>query len=523
MVHLRRLIALTLALFAAVTLGVGVASAQDRPDVPPPVESPRLNLDDYGDDGNAFQQGFAECKDEDLSLTDKLTDPSTYAGLAFGGLGGFTAGLFNDNVRCSASNMLQHPLAGMGTALSNTMSAFWGDPVGKFAKAVIEGNTSAFATVMTFWMSVPIPSLTGGAAITGIRNITFEIQLVALAIGIAYAGMKLAVARKQAVAEGADETAKMLTRTIFSIWTAPLLVITLHQLGDSFSTWVINTASDGDLGGKITAISWIDEQTGLGPVVSLVLAGIGLLGSVVQLVALLIREAVLALVVALSPIAAASSATGTGRQTWSSMIAFTIAALLFKPVASLLYAFAFWAASSDTAADAVIGAVLLAVAGLALPSLMRVISPAVSTISAGGGQVAAMAGATGAIAGGGAAMMSKAGGSGGVAPSGGGGGGGGQGSGGAGGGQGAPASGAKNGSAYGGRYSGGGSGGGAAAGGAKSAGMGKAAVAAGGVATGVGATVAGTAKAMQSAGRGLQQASSFAEGAIGNYHGQVPR
>ena len=147
MVHLRRLIALTLALFAAVTLGVGVASAQDRPDVPPPVESPKLNLDDYGDDGNAFQQGFAECKDEDLSLTDKLTDPSTYAGLAFGGIGGFTAGLFNDNVRCSASNMLQHPLAGMSTALSNTASAFWGDPVGKFAKAVIEGSTTAFATV----------------------------------------------------------------------------------------------------------------------------------------------------------------------------------------------------------------------------------------------------------------------------------------------------------------------------------------------------------------------------------------
>lgn len=520
MVHLRRLIALTLAILAAVTLGVGIATAQDRPNVPPPSDSPRLNLDDYGDDGNAFQQGFEECKNEDLSLTEKLTDPSTYAGLAFGGLGGFTTGLFNDNVRCSASNMLQHPLAGLGTAWSNTASAFWGDPVGKFTKAVIEGNTSAFATVMTFWMSVPIPSLTGGAAITGIRNITFEIQLVALAIGIAYAGIKLAVARKQAVAEGADETAKMLTRTIFSIWTAPVLVITLHQLGDSFSTWVIDTASGGDLGGKITAISWIDEQTGLGPVVSLVLAGIGLLGSVVQLVALLIREAVLALVVALSPIAAASSATGTGRQTWSSMIAFTIAALLFKPVASLLYAFAFWAASSDTAADAVIGAVLLAVAGLALPSLMRVISPAVSTISAGGGQVAAMAGATGAIAGGGAAMMSKAGGSGGVAGSGGGGGG--QGGGGGGGGQGAPASGAKNGSAYGGRYSGGG-GGGAAAGGAKSAGMGKAAVAAGGVATGVGAVVAGTAKAMQSAGRGLQQASSFAEGAIGNYHGQVPR
>ncbi|QTJ71255.1 hypothetical protein HYG77_38040 (plasmid) [Rhodococcus sp. ZPP] len=180
-----------------------------------------------------------------------------------------------------------------------------------------------------------------------------------------------------------------------------------------FSTWVLQQASGGDLGAKVTAIAWIDEKTGLGPVLALVLTGLGLLGSVSQLIALLVREAVLAIVVGLAPVAAAQSATGTGRQSWATMMGFVVAALLFKPVASLFYVFAFWSSSSNVASAAVIGSVLLAVAGLSLPSLMAAVGPVGGGGGGGAQQAAAMAGATGAVLGSAAALGTR-GGSGGV-------------------------------------------------------------------------------------------------------------
>ncbi|NMM90666.1 hypothetical protein B2J88_41125 [Rhodococcus sp. SRB_17] len=530
---LKKIVAAVAVLVAAILLAAVPASAQDRPDVPPPSHSPQLNLEDKTQqEGNDFQKDRRECKEnseaaearnkERLEEFDRTGDKTLVNEQ-------WETTMENSAVReagCLLGSLFSNPGAAFSTALSSTASTFWGDPVGKFTKAVMEGNVAAFSTVMTFWMSIPIPGLTGGDAMAGIRNLTWEIQLVAFAIGMIVAATKLVIARQQAVSEGADETAKMLTRTIFAAGLLPTLVIIFHLAGDAFSTWVIQQASGGDLNAKINGIAWVDEKTGLGPVLALVLSGLGLLGSVMQLIALLVREAVLAIVVGLAPVAAAQSATGTGRQSWSTMMGFVVAALLFKPVASLFYAFAFWAASSNTASDAVVGSVLLAVAGLSLPSLMAAIGP----VGAGGGggsqQAAAMAGATGAVIGGAAALGSR-GGSGGVRAGGAGGGS----SSGGGGGKGSPASGAK--SSYAGRFSGGGSSGGGASGGGAS-GTRRAASSAvrtaalvgsgvGAVGAAAGALGRGAAAAGQAASQGAASASNIAGGAVGNYHGQIPR
>ena len=521
MAILKRLLAVAIAAAVLMLIGGGTAFAQDRPSVPPPSEGPALNLP-VQDGQNDFQKTFEECKNnipDDMEGAEKWIDE--HIGIIQ------WANDAADNVSCTMDATDAHPGDAFSTLLTNTASTFWDDPVGKLTKAVMEGNVAAFSTVMTFWISVPIPGLTGGEAMSGIRNLTWEIQLVAFVIGMIIAASKLAIARQQAVAEGADETAKMLVRTVFSAGLLPTLVIIFHLIGDVFSTWVLQQASGGDLNAKVTAIAWVDEKTGLGPVLALVLTGLGLLGSVSQLIALLVREAILAVVVGLAPIAAAQSATGTGRQSWSTMMGFVIAALLFKPVASLLYVFAFWTSSSNVVSSAVIGSVLLAVAGLSLPSLMKAIGP----VDAGGGggaqQAAAMAGATGAVLGSAAALgsrgsspMSKAGGAG--NGSSGGGKSGGSGS------KGSPASGAR--SAYGGRFSGGASGARSAAAAAARTlgrtGTGVAGAVGAGTrtaATAAGALGRGAASAGQAVTQGTASAAHIASGAVGDYHGQIPR
>ncbi|WP_027507128.1 hypothetical protein [Rhodococcus sp. UNC23MFCrub1.1] len=506
---MRRLATAVVLLLALIGLGAGTASAQEPEPVAP--------ITGIAEDGNAFQQQRREC------LADTLD------GNAFQNFMNQVTGEVVAEGACLIQSFEDNPGDAVATAASSAASAFWGDSVGDFAKAVMEGNAQAFRTVMTFWMTAGIPGLGAETAMSGLRNIVTGFTVAALFASLVIAMTKLAVARKQAVMEGATETASMLVRTVFTVALLPVLVLMFHQGGDAASAYALERFVGGDLNEKITAITAFDEKTGLGPVFALACAGFAFLGSVAQLIALLIREAVLCVVVAVIPLAAASSATATGRSSYKSMIAFTLGALLFKPVATLLYLFAFWAQSSssgDPVASVIIGSVLLAVVGFALPTLVRIIAPAAETIAAGGVQAAGLAAAGGALAGGAGMLGAKALSTGARALGGTGGGSG------PGPGMGAAGTGAKAPAGYRGQYTGG-----APVLGklhTASGAVGRAARGASGVAAatrgGTAATLGGAAGAVRTAASGARSAAqvagglgSAAGGAVGNYHGRIPR
>ncbi|MGW5268276.1 hypothetical protein ACWEQ4_06460 [Rhodococcus sp. NPDC003994] len=509
----RILLVLLTALTALLT--TALPAAAQEPTAPPTSPVTRI-----ADQGNEFQQTRREC----------LEGESPFGEGWFGDLldASGTRDLL-DQGWCLDQGFTAAPGDALATAAASAASAFWGDSVGDFAKAVMEGNAQAFRTVMTFWMTAGIPGLGAETAMSGLRNIVTGFTVAALFASLVIAMTKLAVARKQAVMEGATETASMLVRTVFTVALLPVLVLMFHQAGDVASAYALERFLGGDLNEKITAITAFDEKTGLGPVFALACAGFAFLGSVAQLIALLIREAVLCVVVAVIPLAAASSATATGRSSYKSMIAFTLGALLFKPVATLLYLFAFWAQSSssgDPVASVIIGSVLLAVVGFALPTLVRIIAPAAETIAAGGGQAAGLAAAGGALAGGAGALGARAlstgaralGGTGGGA--------------GPGPGMGAAGTGAKAPAGYRGQYTGGApvlgklhtaSG---AVGRTTRAGS----SVAGAVRGGTAATLGGAAGAVRTAASGARatgqvagRLTAAAEGAVGNYHGRIPR
>ncbi|WP_143537204.1 hypothetical protein [Rhodococcoides fascians] len=495
----------------------GLAHAQDPTPAPVPNLTEQINP---GADGNDFQQQRREClaggSDAivDGGIADKLLD-------AIGGRGAA------DQFFCLDSAFSDHPGDALSTAADSALSTFWGDPVGDFAKSVMEGNTQAFRSVMTFWMSSGIPGLAAENAMSGLRNIIAGFTVVALFASIVIAMTRLAIARKQAVMEGATETANMLVRTVITVSLLPILVLMFHQVGDVASAYALEKFVGGDLNEKITAITAFDDKTGLGPILALACAGFAFLGSVAQLIALLIREAVLCVVVAVIPLAAAASATGTGRSSYKSMIAFTLGALLFKPVATLLYLFAFWASSassSDQIATVIIGSVLLAIIGFSLPTLIKIVAPAADTISAGGREVGQLGSAGGAVMGSAGMATSRA--LGAVANNVAG-----SATGGKGGASGAAGTGARSTPGFQGRYNGGSS---PSHAGASSGPMGAArkvgsAVGSAGR-TASSAGLRGAAGALKTAGTVASTAGSAstalgsaAEGAVGNYHGRIQR
>lgn len=512
----RAVVILLLSLIAVVGAS-GLAHAQDPTPAPTPNLTEQINPDA---DGNDFQKQRRECLAagspviEDGGLADSFLDSIGARGAA-------------DQFFCLDSAFSDHPGDAFSTAVSSASSAFWGDPVGDFTKSVMEGNTQAFRSVMTFWMSSGIPGLAAENAMSGLRNIVSGFTVVALFASIVIAMTKLAIARKQAVMEGATETANSLVRTVITVSLLPILVLMFHQCGDIGSAFLLERFVGGNLDEKITAITAFDDKTGLGPILALACAGFAFLGSVAQLIALLIREAVLCIVVAVIPMAAAASATGTGRSSYKSMIAFVLGALLFKPIATLFYLFAFWASSAsstDQIATVIIGSVLLAVVGFALPTLIKIVAPAADTISASGREVGLLGSAGGAVMGGGAMAASRALGSAANTVSG-------SATGGRGGASGAAGTGARPTPGLQGRYTGGSS---PSHAGASTGPMGAArragSAAASAGRTGTSAGMRGAAGALKAAGTVARAAGSAsnalgsaAEGAVGNYHGRIQR
>lgn len=515
----RAVVILLMSLVAVAGAG-GLAHAQDPAPAPAPNLTEQINPDA---DGNEFQQQRRECVAEG--------SPVLGDGWLDGILDGTVVGDIADEALCLDSAFSDNPGDALTTAVDSAASAFWGDPVGDFTRSVMEGNTQAFRSVMTFWMSSGIPGLAAENAMSGLRNIIAGFTVVALFASIVIAMTKLAVARKQAVMEGATETANMLVRTVITVSLLPILVLMFHQVGDVASAYALEKFVGGDLDEKITAITAFDDKTGLGPILALACAGFAFLGSVAQLIALLIREAVLCVVVAVIPLAAAASATNTGRSSYKSMIAFTLGALLFKPVATLLYLFAFWASSAsadDQIATVIIGSILLAVVGFSLPTLIKIVAPAADSISASGREVGMLGAAGGAVMGAGGMAASRALGAAANTVSGSA-----SGAAGAAGSSGAAGTGARPATGLQGRYTGGSSSGTSHAG-ASSGPMGAArkvgSAAASAGRTGTSATLRGAAGALRTAGsvgRATGSASSTlgsaAEGAVGNYHGRIQR
>ncbi|WP_194853166.1 hypothetical protein [Nocardia sp. SYP-A9097] len=257
---------------------------------------------------------------------------------------------------------------------------------------------------MTWWVTLPSPQLasnTGepGPVLTSIREYTSGLQVLLMIAGILFAAARLAMAKRGGVAGEAQESFLIFARAVFASMMFSALITTGTKAGDAFSNWVIFGATRGDLDGAISRLVDYDLRTNgsLGTGVLLLLWMLGLISMLVQLVMLVIRQAVLVLVVAGVPLAAAAAGTGPGSQAYKRMLSWALAFVLWKPVGALVYAIAFTAAGTGNGGQpdaqlALLGLLLLLSVSVVLPALMRLIAPAVSTLGGGGGAAAALAG-----------------------------------------------------------------------------------------------------------------------------------
>jgi type IV secretion system protein TrbL len=291
------------------------------------------------------------------------------------------------------------------------------------AKDAASGITDVIKMIATSWLSIPSPFTTGSgtnvSAATDPTSTWLQTQLewalgAAMILGIlaAVTFTIIKAARGKQVGDDVHGIFDSIIRVIAVAVFGDVMVGLLLAVTGDFSSWILNQAgtSYSSLGASLdlTSIAATD------PFMVVILGCVVLVGALVQVVIVAGIAAVLPILVGMWPMSAAWSGTEAGNQTWKKHSGWILAAILYKPACAIIYAVSFkmftggvpcpqgttCEAQTNSELNQVLGCLLLLLAALALPALLRLIVPAVAAIGGISGGEALAAGAalaTGAV------------------------------------------------------------------------------------------------------------------------------
>lgn len=282
------------------------------------------------------------------------------------------------------------------------ISGLTDDAMGNMAKAILEGMSQMVTTLSTFWVSTPTVNLTsqdGSTASPVVSMVNSELMPWTLALAVLaviLGGIRLIWEQRGAPLK--DLLRSLVTLTLVSglgLGVISILVIA----ADAFSAAIINRSTDGKGFAESMQLLILTNQTGVGVFILIVLGLIGLLASLVQIVLMVVRSGMLVILAGILPTTSAFTNTEMGRQWFQKAVGWTIAFILYKPAAAIVYSVAFLlmgGKGQDALIGSITGFTLMIVALFALPALMRFVTPMVGAVASGGG--AGAGAAVGAIA-----------------------------------------------------------------------------------------------------------------------------
>ena len=336
-----------------------------------------------------YQKKYVKCLKEAL-------DPNARSSVLYSRIPLLFAGLQMSCAQRSGATSPMKTLAKLGVTFN---SIFWGDPIGKFTKALYEGNTQAMQLVMTFWMNFDMSRRVDVNANTqGVKNIVFGLSGMALIASFLVGGIRMVTSRRKGLQEGLEDMGQDLGKWFIFSTCFPGAIASALAVSDELSKSILDNFGATSPDTFIQMTDFTDSAAG--PVIMAILAIIAIAGSIMQLLALIIRALILPIAVGLTPLFAALSFSETGRSGLHHLVSYTIAALAFKPICALLYAVVLWnvtrpAQDADPNSwlpliDDVVNVVMIALTGLIAPTLVRMLVPVVSQAGGtGGGQLLA--------------------------------------------------------------------------------------------------------------------------------------
>lgn len=261
---------------------------------------------------------------------------------------------------------------------------------------------STIETLGSFWVTVPTIPLgdTQGNPsdpVGFLQGHTWWIWSTLMVFSVLYAAGQMIWSRK---GQPLMELVAALIRSLLASSAGLGAVVILLQVGDSYSTWILDKSVEGGFTQGLKNIMSSESASDLQ--IFMIVAGIiAMLVSLVQICLLIVRSALSVLLAGTLPLAYSATNTQWGKQWSQKHASWLIAFVLYKPVAATIYAAAFKVTGSaltgqlEGAATSIVGLmsglVLMVAALFALPAMMRLIVPAVGAASAGGAMFAGAA------------------------------------------------------------------------------------------------------------------------------------
>ncbi|WP_306540163.1 hypothetical protein [Rothia mucilaginosa] len=269
-----------------------------------------------------------------------------------------------------------------------------------FINSLFHGVTDSLGDLAkslgSFWVNTPSIPLTGeDNAVTFIRDTTLWYVGVLMVISVLIAAGQMMWTRK-----GQPLTELLSSLLKFAIINAASVsgVTMLLDSGDKFSAWIIKQATDEGFEKALSNLlgpEVFKSEISVGIAIFAIVMGIiAIIVSVIQIGLLIVRSAMALILVGTLPLAFSATNTSWGKQWSQKHVSWLIAFILYKPVASLVYAAAFKVFGDYGKIDGdagqrmvyfISGLVLMVGALFALPAMMRLIVPAVGAAAGAGG------------------------------------------------------------------------------------------------------------------------------------------
>jgi hypothetical protein len=265
---------------------------------------------------------------------------------------------------------------------------------GKIAQAFAEAPQELLKWTFTWWTKIPSPNVeTNPAALWLQTRTSWLVGVVAVLMLLWMAGRTMMMRSGEPLEAALWAVLRLVLVTGAGVAVTQLLI----RIGDSLAAWFIQTAKIA--GGTDTI--WSAADVGTQNVALLFLCGfLATVGAIAQAGIIIARGAVLILFTALLPLAAAGSATPLGKTMWSRTVGWTLAFILYKPVAAAIYGVGLILVDPKLGGvmNLLYGTAILWIAVFSLGALIKLLVPAAAAMGGGsGGAAAAGAVVTGAV------------------------------------------------------------------------------------------------------------------------------
>lgn len=245
-----------------------------------------------------------------------------------------------------------------------------------------------------------------GGAVLFLQSSLWWYMGAAAVVSVIIGGVRMAWEQR---AEPGKDTIKSLLTLIVVAGSGVTIVGILVSAFDSFSVWILNGATSCDVGtdsacfgnniANLLALTTNPNTGGLGALLVIILGLVAILATAAQIVLMIARGGMLVILAGILPLSAAATNTEMGKGWFRKNVGWLVAFILYKPAAAIVYAAAFQLVGTNTFKDdgtgfiaVLTGLILMGLALIAMPALMRFVTPLVGSLSAGaGGGLAAAA------------------------------------------------------------------------------------------------------------------------------------